>query len=196
MIDADIVFYDGSFAFFTGTSGCSGGYYIEDVADPRVRPRARNLAFGRRRSDDGVGHRCLQHGKAQPGVGRRRGYRSPLPRWRRRSAAAAAATASSAPKTSVPVAPTGPSPADGSTGIQVSSIGWAAAVGATSYDVYVGTGANPPLYAANVAGTSVSLSRLANSTTYYWRVVAKNAVGASSGSVWRFTTRAKPGKGR
>jgi hypothetical protein len=32
LVDADIVFYDGGFKFFTGSSGCSGGVYIEDVA--------------------------------------------------------------------------------------------------------------------------------------------------------------------
>jgi hypothetical protein len=32
LIDADIVFYDGGFTFFAGSSGCSGGLYIEDVA--------------------------------------------------------------------------------------------------------------------------------------------------------------------
>jgi hypothetical protein len=32
LVDADIVFYDGGYQFFTGTSGCSGGLYIEDVA--------------------------------------------------------------------------------------------------------------------------------------------------------------------
>lgn len=31
LLDADILFYDGGQRFFTGTSGCSGGYYIEDV---------------------------------------------------------------------------------------------------------------------------------------------------------------------
>ncbi len=31
-IDADIVFYDGGITFFTGSSGCSGGLYIEDTA--------------------------------------------------------------------------------------------------------------------------------------------------------------------
>jgi hypothetical protein len=31
LIDADIVLYDGGFKFFTGSSGCSGGVYIEDV---------------------------------------------------------------------------------------------------------------------------------------------------------------------
>jgi len=32
MIDADIVFWDAGFQFFTGSSGCSAGFYIEDVA--------------------------------------------------------------------------------------------------------------------------------------------------------------------
>jgi hypothetical protein len=31
LIDADIVLYDGGFTFFTGSSGCSGGVYIEDI---------------------------------------------------------------------------------------------------------------------------------------------------------------------
>lgn len=32
IIDADIVFWDGGFRFFTGTAGCSNGFYIEDIA--------------------------------------------------------------------------------------------------------------------------------------------------------------------
>jgi len=32
IIDADIVFWDGAFQFFAGASGCSGGFYIEDIA--------------------------------------------------------------------------------------------------------------------------------------------------------------------
>jgi hypothetical protein len=32
IIDADIVFWDASFRFFAGSSGCSGGFYIEDIA--------------------------------------------------------------------------------------------------------------------------------------------------------------------
>jgi matrixin len=32
IIDADIVFWDGAFRFFAGSSGCSGGFYIEDIA--------------------------------------------------------------------------------------------------------------------------------------------------------------------
>jgi hypothetical protein len=32
IIDADIVFWDGAFRFYAGTAGCSGGFYIEDIA--------------------------------------------------------------------------------------------------------------------------------------------------------------------
>ena len=32
IIDADIVFWDAAFKFFAGTTGCSGGFYIEDIA--------------------------------------------------------------------------------------------------------------------------------------------------------------------
>ena len=32
IIDADIVFWDGGFQFFTGSTGCSNGFYIEYIA--------------------------------------------------------------------------------------------------------------------------------------------------------------------
>lgn len=32
IIDADIVFWDAAFRFFAGSTGCTGGYYIEDIA--------------------------------------------------------------------------------------------------------------------------------------------------------------------
>jgi hypothetical protein len=32
LLDTDIVFWDGGFQFFAGTTGCSGGFYIEDIA--------------------------------------------------------------------------------------------------------------------------------------------------------------------
>jgi hypothetical protein len=32
IIDADIVFWDAAFRFFSGSSGCSNGFYIEDIA--------------------------------------------------------------------------------------------------------------------------------------------------------------------
>ncbi|HEY7286585.1 MAG TPA: matrixin family metalloprotease [Vicinamibacterales bacterium] len=32
IIDADIVFWDAGFTFFTGSTGCANGFYIEDIA--------------------------------------------------------------------------------------------------------------------------------------------------------------------
>jgi hypothetical protein len=32
ILDADIVFWDAAFRFFSGSNGCSGGFYIEDIA--------------------------------------------------------------------------------------------------------------------------------------------------------------------
>lgn len=32
IIDADIVFWDGAYRFFTGSSGCTSGFYVEDIA--------------------------------------------------------------------------------------------------------------------------------------------------------------------
>jgi Matrixin len=32
IVDADVVFWDGAFTFYSGASGCSGGFYIEDIA--------------------------------------------------------------------------------------------------------------------------------------------------------------------
>jgi len=32
IVDADIVFWDAAFQFFAGVTGCSGGFYIEDIA--------------------------------------------------------------------------------------------------------------------------------------------------------------------
>lgn len=32
ILDADIVFWDEAFKFFAGTTGCSGGFYVEDIA--------------------------------------------------------------------------------------------------------------------------------------------------------------------
>ena len=32
ILDSDIIFWDAAFQFFVGSSGCSGGFYIEDIA--------------------------------------------------------------------------------------------------------------------------------------------------------------------
>jgi len=60
--------------------------------------------------------------------------------------------------------------------------------GATSYDVYFGTNATPPLVSAGQAGSSYSPGPLAPGTTYHWKVIAKNAFGELAGATWKFTT--------
>jgi matrixin len=32
IVDADIVFWDAALLFFSGSTGCAGGFYIEDIA--------------------------------------------------------------------------------------------------------------------------------------------------------------------
>jgi len=92
---------------------------------------------------------------------------------------------------SAPATPAPASPASGATAVPVATtLSWASVSGATSYDVYFGTATSPALY-QNVTGTSVAVSSLANSTAYYWNVVAKNSCGASAASATRsFTTEA------
>jgi hypothetical protein len=97
----------------------------------------------------------------------------------------------------LPAAPSSPTPASGATGQSTSlTLKWASASGATSYDVYFGKTSNPSLL-RSVTGTSTSSGKLSTGTVYYWKVVAKNASGTTSGPVWTFTTAAsapkKPG---
>jgi hypothetical protein len=94
------------------------------------------------------------------------------------------------PTCTTPIMPTdgfsGHSPADPLT--------WNAASGATSYDVYFGTSSNPP-FVTNTSGTTYSPA-LTDNTTYYWKIVPKNAYGEPTGcAVWEFTTGAAPANG-
>ncbi|WP_395050425.1 GEVED domain-containing protein [Flavobacterium sp.] len=100
--------------------------------------------------------------------------------------------------TILPIATT-PSPSNAATGVcyggtvPVTSVSWASVSGATSYDVYFGAGSLPGTVTANVATNSYSTGTLLASTTYYWKVVAKNACGSAVGSsTWTFTTTASP----
>ena len=85
-----------------------------------------------------------------------------------------------------------PSPPHGSANVAVSAaLSWAAATGATTYDLYVGTTLPGSPTWTNMTGTTYSPpGGFAASTKYYWRVDAKNASGATAGDVWSFTTSA------
>lgn len=58
----------------------------------------------------------------------------------------------------------------------------------TSYDIYFGSTANPS-FLVNQVGTSYKPAILAANTTYYWKIVPKNAIGDAIGCIERsFTT--------
>ncbi len=60
-----------------------------------------------------------------------------------------------------------------------------------TYDVYFGTSSNPAQVSNNQPGTAYEPGQLANSTTYYWKIVAQDDHGNSTtGAVWHFTTAA------
>ncbi len=85
-----------------------------------------------------------------------------------------------------------PSPANGSTGVNVNdNLSWTAGSNAISHDVYFGTSSNPP-FQGNQAGTTFNLGTMANSTTYYWRVDEVNGPLTTTGTTWSFTTAATP----
>ena len=97
------------------------------------------------------------------------------------------------PETTAPNCTTIVAPANGATGVAVSStaLSWAAVSGADSYDIYLDTNTNPTTLIGNSAGSSYTLTTaLASNTTYYWKVVPKNNVGSATGcSVFSFTTK-------
>ncbi|WP_347839187.1 GEVED domain-containing protein [uncultured Draconibacterium sp.] len=95
----------------------------------------------------------------------------------------------------VPPTTANPSPANAATNVcyagdgAISSVSWDVVADATSYDVYFGAGSLPGSVTANVATNSYSTGTLAANTTYYWKVVPKNACGDATGeSTWTFTT--------
>ena len=62
---------------------------------------------------------------------------------------------------------------------------------ALTHDVYFGMEADPPLVASNIATRGYVPGLLAFTTTYRWRIVVRDPLGAeTSGPVWSFTTRA------
>ncbi len=89
-------------------------------------------------------------------------------------------------------APVPGGPANGGFGVSLTpSLTWSAAAGATSYDVYFGTQAAPPLV-TNVTGASYGPGTLISGALYFWRVVARDSGSASSSATWSFTTEGTP----
>ena len=87
-----------------------------------------------------------------------------------------------------PAQVTGASPADAATNVGITTdLGWSAASGATSYDVYFGQ-SSPGASQGNQGGTTYDTGTMSNDTTYYWRIDSVNVGGTTTGNVWSFTT--------
>ena len=91
----------------------------------------------------------------------------------------------------VPAAPSSPSPASGATAVGTTpTLTWTAS-GATTYSVELGTTNPPAQVASGLTAASYTTGTLGAGVTYYWRVVATNSGGSTTGSVWSFTTAAR-----
>lgn len=89
------------------------------------------------------------------------------------------------------ITPGAPSPANAATGIAVTpALTWSAAATGSTYDLYFGTTANPPL-AATLGAPSFSPGNLSAGTTYHWRIVAKKGSAIANSPTWSFTTTPK-----
>ncbi|MBK7096149.1 MAG: hypothetical protein IPH57_14325 [Saprospiraceae bacterium] len=84
-------------------------------------------------------------------------------------------------------------PADGATNVALAgNITFAAATGATSYDIYLST-STPPAYHGNTTTTTYAYTGLSANTLYYVQIIPKNANGAASGcTITSFTTVPPP----
>ena len=93
--------------------------------------------------------------------------------------------------TEVPACITNPLPANNVTDIFPTKLSWTNSMGATSYDVYFGTDADPFTNAViNVTSAELNISPIA-STIYYWAVLPVNSIGTATGcDVFTFETGA------
>jgi hypothetical protein len=92
----------------------------------------------------------------------------------------------------LPAAPTNPLPGDKAIDISLTTdLDWDDSDGATSYDVYFGT-TYPPEKVGTVSDSAYDPGLLNKDSIYYWRIIAKNDCGETTGDLWQFTTAQQP----
>jgi hypothetical protein len=96
--------------------------------------------------------------------------------------------------TDVPTAPADPSPADDATDVSVDGdLAWQGGNSqcdglSATYDVYFGTTTPPPFHHNSGDKKTFNPGRMAANTLIYWRIVARDANGSTSGPTWSFRT--------
>jgi hypothetical protein len=96
-----------------------------------------------------------------------------------------------------PNTPSNPNPANGANNVVLTAKpSWTGggSPGLTiTYDVYFGTASSPPKVSNNQSATTYNPGTLNYGTTYYWKIVAWDQNGNTSGGpIWHFTTLANP----
>ena len=98
------------------------------------------------------------------------------------------AESATTPAMQLPGQATNPNPSNGLTDVGVYvNLSWSGDLEATSHDVYFGS-VSPPTFITNQSTTVYDPGDMVSSTTYYWRIDEKNAVGTTTGVEWNFTT--------
>jgi hypothetical protein len=95
-----------------------------------------------------------------------------------------------------PEEPNSPDPANGETNVDKNhDLSWDCSDpngGLIKYDVYFGTNNPPPKVASNITGKSYDPGEMVFKTTYFWKIVAWDNLGAStSGPIWNFSIKDK-----
>ncbi|EMR74348.1 Y_Y_Y domain-containing protein [Thermoplasmatales archaeon SCGC AB-539-N05] len=94
-----------------------------------------------------------------------------------------------------PNEPTNPSPANGSSNIDLdANLGWSNGDidgDNVTYYVYFGTTSSPP-WLGNTTEIYYNLGQLNGDTTYYWQIIADDGSATTPGPIWHFTTEHEP----
>ena len=87
-----------------------------------------------------------------------------------------------------PAVPAEPVPPTGTTAVGTTAeLAWAAADGASFYDVYLGQ-IEPLELLGSTPDTAWSVTNLEPGKTYYWQIIARNSAGDTVGPRWSFET--------
>ena len=83
-----------------------------------------------------------------------------------------------------------PSPTNGANEVSTAAkLSWTPGSNAVLHDVYFGSGL-PLTFCTTTIAAKFDPGPLAEDTTYYWRIDPVNPTGTTTGTVWRFTTKA------